>query len=140
MTTIQIESQAVQNSLNELARKTTHLQPAFNAIGVEIQRNVIDCFENEKSPDGINWAALSPQTLKKRGADAKKLRDKGNMFASLGHNASNNHVEITIGQDYAPHHQFGTKHIPARPFFPSQTLPQDWERDALEILNLYLQP
>lgn len=140
-TTIQINSTQVDNALTELARRTSHLQPAFNSIGVEIHRHVIDCFEHEKSPDGINWAALSPATLKKRrGGNANILRDKGNMYTSLGHNASDNHVEITIGQDYAPFHQFGTSKMPARPFFPSSTLPQEWERDVMDVLNLYLQP
>lgn len=140
-TTIQINSTQVDNALAQLAQRTQHLQPAFNAIGVEIHRHVIDCFEHEKSPDGINWAALSPQTIKRRRKGSSEiLRDKGNMYASLGHNATNDHVEITIGQDYAPFHQFGTSKMVARPFFPSQTLPQAWERDVMDILNLYLQP
>lgn len=140
-TTIQINSTQVDNALAQLAQRTQHLQPAFNAIGVEIHRHVIDCFEHEKSPDGINWAALSPQTIKQRRKGSSEiLRDKGNMYASLGHNATDNHVEITIGQDYAPFHQFGTSKMVARPFFPSATLPQEWERDVMDILNLYLQP
>lgn len=181
MTTIHIQDNGVTAALNELRDKVTHLQPIFNEIGEAIQLKVTDCFENEKSPDGINWAALSPRTLKKRGADAKKLRDTGSMFRSLGHNSNNDHVEITIGQDYAPVHQFGAKihhaarsqkayfkvnhktgaskfakkskanfeqwvtmgaHdtiIPARPFFPSQNLPQDWNQDVIDIINRALQ-
>jgi phage gpG-like protein len=41
---------------------------------------------------------------------------------------------------YAGFHQFGTSKMPARPFFPSQTLPQNWERDILHILDSYLNP
>lgn len=149
-TTIQINSTQVDNALAQLAQRTQHLQPAFNAIGVEIHRHVIDCFEHEKSPDGINWAALSPQTIKRRRKGSSEiLRDKGNMYASLGHNATNNYAEVTIGQEYAAMMNFGgTKaqfphlwgDIPARPFFPSSTLPQEWERDVMDVLNLYLQP
>lgn len=161
-TTIQINSTQVDNALAQLAQRTAHLQPAFNAIGVKIHRHVIDCFEHEKSPDGINWAALSPVTKiakAKRAAGGQMmtkngrhttakftraylngsiLRDTGSMYASLGHNATDSHVEITIGQDYAPFHQFGTSKMVARPFFPSQTLPQAWEADVMDILNLYL--
>jgi phage gpG-like protein len=73
-------------------------------------------------------------------AYAKKLRDKGNMYASLGHNASNSSVEITIGQDYAPFHQFGTSKMVARKFFPTEILSQTWEQDILHILDLHLNP
>jgi phage gpG-like protein len=91
------------------------LHPVLNEIGIEIHRLVVDGFDHEQSPDGINWAALSPATIKKRGTDAKKLRDTGSMFASLGHNASDSHVEITIGQNYAPFHQFGTSKMILEP-------------------------
>ena len=138
MIIITVESQQVQAALNELRQRTQHLQPAFNSIGVEIQRHVMDCFEQEKSPDGINWAALSPATLRKRGQNAKKLHDTGAMYASLGHNATNSHVEITIGQNYAQFHQFGTSKMPARPFFTSEILPQTWEQDILDVIAAHL--
>jgi phage virion morphogenesis protein len=141
MTTIHIEDNGVTAALNQLSRQLSPagMQPVFNEIGLQIHSLVVDCFKEEKSPDGINWAVLSPTTLKKRGANAKKLRDKGNMFASLGHNATGDHVDITIGQDYAPFHQFGTENMSARPFFPTEILPQNWETEILEIINNYLQ-
>jgi phage virion morphogenesis protein len=141
-TTIQINSTQVERALAELASRTVHLQPAFNAIGVEIHRRVVDCFEHEQSPDGINWAALSPATLKKRtSSNANILRDTGAMYETLGHNATDSYAEVsigTIGQDYAKFHQFGTEHIPARPFFPSENLPQEWESDVMNVLNNFL--
>lgn len=140
MTTIQIQDNGVTAALAELQRRCAHLQPVMDAIGTEIQARVTYGFEHEQSPDGINWAALSPSTLRKRGANAEKLRDKGSMFASLGHNATDNAVEITIGQDYAPHHQFGTSKMPARPFFPSANLPEDWQRNVMDILSSYIMP
>ena len=145
--TIQVTSTPVQAALDELNRRCAHLQPVFSEIGEVIFNHVVDCFKQEKSPDGINWAALSPATLKKRGANAKKLRDTGSMFRSLGYNAANDHAEITIGQEYAAMMNFGgTKaqfphlwgDIPARPFFPSQTLPQEWQNDVMDVLNSYL--
>ena len=140
MIQITVQSTPVQAALNELTRRCQHMQPAFNAVGVEIQRHVIDCFEHEKSPDGINWAALKPATVaKRRKGSSEVLRDTGAMYASLGHNATNNRVDITIGQDYAPFHQFGTSKMLARPFFPNEILPHNWEADILDILNLYLQ-
>lgn len=139
-TTIQINSVQVDNALAELARRTSHLQPAFNEIGLQLHSNVVDCFQHEQSPDGINWAALSPQTIKKRrGGGANILRDTGSMFASLGHNATDNYAEVTIGQDYAPWHQFGTENMPARPFFPSETLPSLWQDEILAVIRQHLE-
>lgn len=164
MTTITIQDQDVTAALAELQRRCQHLQPVMNAIGVEIQRHVVDCFERETSPDGIHWAALSPSTKiakAKRAAGGQMmtkngkhttakftraylngsiLRDTGAMYESLGHNANDQFVDITIGQDYAPFHQFGTNKMPARPFFPSETLPQDWENSVMDVLNSYLMP
>ena len=141
MTTIQINSTQVDNALAQLAQRTQHLQPAFNAIGEAIKNNVLFGFRDEKSPDGINWAALSPQTIKRRRNNSDKiLNDTGRLKGSFAHVATNSHVEITTDTEYAPFHQFGTSKMVARPFFPSSTLPQEWESDVMDILNLYLQP
>ncbi len=56
---------------------------------------------------------------------------------------------MTTDVEYAAIHQFGGTHtfedgytaqIPARPFFPSEILPQTWEQDILHILDLHLNP
>jgi phage virion morphogenesis protein len=141
ITTIQINSAQVEHALAELARRTAHLQPAFDDIGEAIKNNVLFGFRDEKSPDGIKWKALSPQTIaRRRNNSSKILNDTGRLKGSFTHVATNSHVEITTDAEYAPFHQFGTSKMVARPFFPSQTLPQEWERDVLDILNLYLQP
>lgn len=138
--TIQVTSTPAQAALDELTRRCQHMQPVFNEIGLKLYQNIVDCFEQEKSPDGINWAALSPQTIKKRrDGGANILRDTGSMFTSLGHNATDNYAEVTIGQDYAPWHQFGTENMPARPFFPSETLPSLWEDEILAVIRQQLE-
>jgi phage virion morphogenesis protein len=149
-TTIQINSTQVDNALAQLLQRTQHLQPAFNDIGEAIKNNVLFGFRDEKSPDGINWAALSPQTIKRRRNNSDKiLNDTGRLKGSIAHVATNSHVEVTTDVEYAAMMNFGgTKaqfphlwgDIPARPFFPSSTLPQEWERDVMDVLNLYLQP
>lgn len=140
-TTIQINSTQVDNALAQLLQRTQHLQPAFNDIGEAIKNNVLFGFRDEKSPDGINWAALSPQTIARRRNNSDKiLNDTGRLKGSFAHVATNSHVEITTDTEYAPFHQFGTSKFVARPFFPSATLPQAWESDVMDVLNLYLQP
>ncbi len=64
--TIQVESQQVTAALNELARRTQHLQPAFHDIGETLKTHIADCFKHEKSPNGVNWKALSPSTLRQK--------------------------------------------------------------------------
>jgi phage gpG-like protein len=163
MIQITVQSTPVQAALDELTRRCQHMQPVFNEVGLKLHQNIVDCFEQEKSPDGINWAALSPATKiakAKRAADGQMmtkngrhttakftraylsgniLRDTGAMYASLGHNATDNYAEVTIGQDYAPWHQFGTDNIPARPFFPSENMPSLWTDEILEIIRQHLE-
>lgn len=139
--TIQVTSTPIQAALDELNRRCQHLQPAFDAIGQVIRTNVIDCFQNETSPDGIHWKALEPATIKKRRNGSNKiLQDTGKLLGSIAYSATNSHAEVTTDTEYAPHHQFGTSKMVARPFFPSQTLPQDWENDVMDVLNSYLIP
>jgi phage gpG-like protein len=99
------------------------------------------CFREEKSPDGINWKALSPTTIKQRRNNSDKiLNDTGRLKGSFAHVATNSHVEITTDVEYAAFHQFGTSKMVARKFFPTEILPQTWEQDILHILDLHLNP
>lgn len=93
MTTVQIQSQSVQNSLNELLRRTQNLQPAFNAIGEDLKNNVAACFRDEQSPDGVNWKALHPITIaKRRNRSNKILNDTGRLKGSFAHVATNSRL------------------------------------------------
>ena len=140
MTTITIQSQEVQAGLAYLQRQMENLQPAFEQIGEALKRNIAMCFREEKSPDGINWAALDPKTIKqRRNGSSKILNDTGRLKDSFAHIATNSHVEITTDTMYAPFHQFGTSKMVARPFFPSEILPQNWETEILDIINNHLQ-
>ncbi len=141
MTTITIQSQEVQAALNHLEHQLQNLQPVFDAVGETLKTHIADCFREEKSPDGINWAALDPKTIKqRRNGSSKILNDTGTLRKSFAHIATNSFVEVTTDPMYAPFHQFGTsKGLPARPFFPTEILPQNWETEILEIINNHLQ-
>jgi len=172
MTTITIQSQEVQAALNHLEHQLQNLQPVFNVVGKTLKAHIADCFREEKSPDGINWAALSPvtkmakakratggQIMTKNGKhttakftraylNGKILQDTGRLKNSITHHSNNSFVEVTTDAEYAAMMNFGgTKaqfpnlwgDIPARPFFPSEILPQNWETEILEIINNHLQ-
>ena len=140
MTTITIQSQEVQAGLAYLQRQMENLQPAFEQIGEALKSNIAMCFREEKSPDGINWAALDPKTINhRRNGSSKILNDTGRLKDAFAHSATNSHVEITTDTMYAPFHKFGTSKMVARPFFPSEILPQNWETEILDIINNHLQ-
>jgi phage gpG-like protein len=91
---------------------------------------------------------LSPATIKQRRNNSDKiLNDTGRLKGSFAHVATNSHVEITTDVEYAAMMNFGgTKaqfpnlwgDIPARPFFPSENLPLEWESDVMNVLNNFL--
>lgn len=140
MTTITIQNQEIQAALNQLEHRFQNLQPVFEEIGEALKSHIGLCFREEKSPDGINWAALDPKTIKqRRNGSSKILNDTGRLKDSFSHVATNTFVEVTTDTMYAPFHQFGTSKMPARPFFPNEILPQNWEIEILETISNHLQ-
>ncbi len=144
MTAITIENQQVLVALAHLQRQTENLQPVFEAVGQQLRSLIIDCFEQEKSPDGINWAALDPKTIRQRRNGSNKiLQDRTRLLRSIAAPgaviAINSFAEVTTDVEYAVFHQFGTSKMVARPFFPSEILPQNWETEILDIINNHLQ-
>lgn len=64
------------------------------------------------------WPALKDSTLKRK-KGTRPLVDTGTLMRSLEvRGASASGVEVASTQDYANYHQYGTKKMPARPFFP----------------------
>ena len=118
-------------------------KPAFDAIGQMLRANVLDCFEQEKSPDGINWKPLNPKTVKRRrNGSSSILHDRGRLLSSIANPnaviATNSFVEMTTDVEYAAFHQFGTSKMVARPFFPGEILPQNWEVEIINMLNQHI--
>lgn len=131
MNAIQINSTQVDNALAELARRTSHLQPAFNAIGQALKTNIDNSFRNHQSPDGINWAALSPVTKMNRAErvsggkkytsngrhttakftraylSAEPLNDTGKLKNSFTVNAGETFVEVGTNAQQAALMNFG---------------------------------
>jgi phage gpG-like protein len=79
---------------------------------------------NESSLRPASWAALKPATLKakaKKGRSSNILQATGALKASpkVGVvNAAAGTVQVGTDRPYGQFHQLGTKHLPARPFFP----------------------
>lgn len=100
--------------LSQISDAGHNLLPLLKEIGDDETARTIRRFEEAKAPDGTSWAALKQP--RKRGGDLP-LSDTGRLKGSITSQILGDNV-VTIGSrvDYAPYHQFGTAHIPARPF------------------------
>jgi len=146
--TVQIENGEVIAELNRLQRAVSNMQPAMRSIGQSLKTNIRLGFTDTKSPDGINWAALSPTTISKRrqGSDVP-LSDTGVLKNSFTVNAWADYVEVGTNAPQAAMMNFGgTKaqfpnlwgDIPARQFMPTSDFPATWIDEILAVVNHHL--
>lgn len=104
-------------------RAAQNPQPALRAAGEALVQMAKRSFD-EPALRAASWPPLKPSTAKRKAAAGKSnaiLKSSGTLWRSLrviGVTLS----AVTIGSDrpYAAFHQIGTRHIPARPFFPIQ--------------------
>ena len=100
-------------TLRLLAAKGENLSPMLDELGQDEVARVLMRFENSEAPDGTTWQALKQP--RPRGGD-KPLQDTGVLMGSITAQVHGNTLQIGTATDYAHYHQFGTQHIPARPF------------------------
>lgn len=116
-------------TLRLLAAKGKNLSPLLDELGQDEKARVLMRFEHGEAPDGTTWQALKQprRPTKKRPAYVpagqqripgdNPLRDWGVLQGSITAQVIGKHtLQIGTATDYAHYHQFGTKHIPARPF------------------------
>ena len=103
-------------------------------IGLWLETNVIQNFNQQKSPSNIPW--LPSQRAVSDGG--KTLIDTGAMLASLSmiHGADFVEVGFPAGlqSDKARWHNFGTKHLPERPMLG---MPDDTQKLHAIIKNYF---
>lgn len=114
--------------LRMLAAKGEDLTPMLDELGRDEEARVLMRFEHGEAPDGTTWQALKQprRPTKKRPAYVpagqqripgdNPLRDWGVLQGSITAQVHGNTLQIGTATDYAHYHQFGTEHIPARPF------------------------
>lgn len=100
-------------TLRLLATKGEDLAPMLDDLGQDEVARVVQRFEQSRSPDGTAWQAL--KRPRPRGGD-RPLQDTGVLMGSITAQMHGNTLQIGTATDYAHYHQFGTQHIPARPF------------------------
>ncbi len=119
-----------------LEARSKRLQTADFTAPLKVARQLLVSatkmnFALGQSPDGIPWAPLKKPRQRKRDKSKKRkdrsadlpLRDTGLLMASVTGSGAGSIDEISgntlrwgTSVFYAPFHQFGTRHIPRRPF------------------------
>jgi len=100
-------------TLRLLAAKGKNLSPMLDELGQDEKARVLMRFEHGEAPDGTTWQALKQPRPRGGG---KPLQDTGVLMGSITAQVHGNTLQVGSATDYAHYHQFGTKHIPARPF------------------------
>jgi phage gpG-like protein len=146
--TVQVENAEMHARLQQLGNAVTNLQPAMRSIGQSLKSNIRLCFVDTKSPDGINWKALSPVTIaNRRQGSSVPLSDTGVLKNSFTVQAAAQSVVVGTNAPQAAMMNFGgTKaqfphlwgDIPARPFMPTAALPDAWAEDIVDIIEQHL--
>lgn len=133
--------------LNALEQRLNgDLTPLMRAIGAVLENSTRQRFADKKSPDGVSWANLMPNSTKhktnkshtKKGVTAKVgiLVESGDLFKSITSHADKYEVSVGTPEIYGVYHQFGTANIPARPFLGINA---DDKQTVQEMINDYLE-
>ena len=97
-------------TLRLLAAKGEDLSPLLDELGEDEVTRVMLRFESGTAPNGVWWDELTSR-------DGQPLMDTGRLYNSIEAQVIGKHrLQVGTATDYAHFHQFGTKHIPARPF------------------------
>ena len=96
--------------LRMLAAKGEDLTPMLDELGEDEVTRVMLRFESGTAPNGVWWDELTSR-------DGQPLMDTGRLYNSIEAQVIGKHrLQVGTATDYAHYHQFGTQHIPARPF------------------------
>lgn len=91
------------------------LTPLTSAIGAILESSTRERFSTKKSPDGVAWENLLPDTVKSKG-NSEILVDKGDLMKSITRHANADSVIVGTDRHYGKYHQLGTQNMVARPF------------------------
>lgn len=103
----------------EIAERMANLTPVLQVMAQDLRTMIDNAFDQSKSPMGGTWAPLKPATIKRRRKKSSQpLVDTGRLRNSVTTQAFPRAIQFGSNVEYAAPQQFGTAHIPPRPFLP----------------------
>lgn len=145
MIEVKIDSKAVIDALDRLARSAANPRPALLAIGESLVVSTKKRFESSTAPDGNKWAPNKPSTLKRKKGDKPLIGKTGVLAGDIHYAVDGSGLQVGSLMEYAAMQQFGGKKskfpslwgdIPARPFLG---ISEADEQMILDTVNDYLQ-
>lgn len=114
----EFDDEEIRQALSRVAalKQNAHI---MRKIGGVLKQEAEWAFDNESSPEGVKWQALSPAYKKRRdkqGYTGKILQKRGDLVRSLSMDYADNIAMVGVSEIYGQYHQFGTRFMPERPF------------------------
>lgn len=98
-------------AVEALRKSLRDMRPAMANIGEIVLAQVMDAFEQERSPAGEPWA----QSKRAQAQGGKTLANTGRLKSSFGYRATGKGVTVGSAVPYARWHQRGTRPYTIRP-------------------------
>ena len=109
--TIKINTDALENTVETLQHRLSHMRPVMTGISLLMLEVVEDAFANERDPvTGTPWQPLKPATQQQRarhGHAGKILQVTGSLAASIQAESGDDYALVGTNKSYAAVHQFG---------------------------------
>lgn len=123
----------------ELGRLGEVIEQTAKEAAPKLAARVAAGFAGGFAPSGRAWAPLSPSTLS-RGRSAPPLTDTGALSSTMRSLPGATQIVMSATAPYSSFHQFGTKHMPARPILPEgDELPETWRQDLEDACTAALE-
>lgn len=130
--------ESIASALQQLAARTSNLKPALSEVGEYLLDIHEQRFIDQTTPDGDPWAALQPQTVKRKTRKDRILRESGILADTLSYQIGDQQLQFGTNEEYGATHQFGrdSANIVAREWLG---LSAQQEASVLDIITHYLQ-
>lgn len=129
------------SAINEQAKRINY-NAIYRGIGEVLQTAVEDQFDNEGSYFGKSWSSLAASTIKGRQRKGKWpgsiLQVTGRLRSSFTYSLVGNTLYFGTNVSYAKYLHYGTKNMPARPFF-TNLLNEEVKEEIRDVIYLSLQ-
>ena len=128
---VTIDDKAVSLALRTAVKAVGKPKPLMQSVARIIKTRIQLAFRGERDPYGVPWKPLKSR-------QGQILTDTGRLSRSWNTRVTDTSAEVGTNVRYAAYHQFGTKHVPARPFLPTKGWPPKWRSAILTAANNYV--